>query len=200
MIAAIVLAAGRSSRMGANKLLVDLGGRPLVTHTVANALASSASPVVVVTGHMRDDVETALSGPHIVFAANRDYASGMASSLAVGLAAAPAAAEGALILLGDMPLIAPEIMNRLIAASAARPDASAIVPTVDGEWAHPVLLRRVLFPAVMALTGDAGARRVLNSRSDVALIPIDDPRCLMDADDPAALATIRLELEKERRR
>lgn len=193
-IAALILAAGRSSRMGArNKLLADLGGKPLIARTVANVVASRARPIVLVTGHMAEAVREAAGDSSIAIAHNRDFTDGMASSLRAGLAAAPADAEGALVMLGDMPLIGADILDRLIAEAAARPSASAIVPTVDGEWAHPVLLRRILFDEAMALTGDAGARRILRERGDVATLAIDEPALLMDADDAEALARLREE-------
>lgn len=191
-IAALILAAGRSSRMGGeNKLLADLGGAPLIARTVANAIQSQARPIILVTGHMADEVRAAASDDSINVVHNSDFADGMASSLRAGLAAAPADADGALIMLGDMPLIGAAVLDRLISEVVAQPDASAIVPTVSGEWAHPVLLRRALFGEVMALTGDAGARRILRERGDVARLAFDDSALLMDADEPEALARLR---------
>ncbi len=198
--AAIILAAGRSRRMGAeNKLLADLGGAPLVARTLANAAASQARPLIVVTGHMADEVGAAIGAAAATIVHNRGFADGMASSLQAGLAAVPPEADGALILLGDMPLISPTMIDRLIGEAQARPDAPAAVLTVGGEWAHPVLLRRRLFADVAALGGDAGARRLLSQRADILTVAVDDPRCLMDADDPAALAAIRARFEADRR-
>ena len=190
--AGVVLAAGRSSRMGAsNKLLADLDGAPLITRTVGNLARSHATPIIIVTGHEAVAVKEATRLPTATFINNSDYASGMASSLRAGLQAVPADCDGAVILLGDMPLIESDIIDRLIAEAERDPAASAVVPTVMGEWAHPVLMRRALFESAMALTGDVGARRILAARADVIRMPIDDPRLLMDADDPAALAAIR---------
>ena len=105
-IGAIVLAAGRSTRMGgANKLLADLDGRPVIAHTVDAVLAAGLPPVVV-TGHMADAVRAALAGRAVRFVAAADYADGLSRSLAAGLAAAPAEWRAALIVLGDMPRIA----------------------------------------------------------------------------------------------
>jgi molybdenum cofactor cytidylyltransferase len=190
--AAIILAAGTSRRMGAeNKLLADLGGAPLIARTIANVATSQARPLIVVTGHMGAQVRAAIGATPVRVVHNPQFGSGMASSLRAGLTAVPPDAEGALVMLGDMPLIPPHVIDRLIAAAAAQPEKAAIIPTVAGEWAHPVLLRRLLFAEMSALGGDAGARRLLMRRTDVATLAVDESRCLMDADDPAALAAIR---------
>ncbi|HWG07114.1 MAG TPA: NTP transferase domain-containing protein, partial [Beijerinckiaceae bacterium] len=109
-VAAIVLAAGRSTRFlaaggkGATKLVAPLGDHPLVVHAAHGAIASRARPIIVVTGHARDEVIAALIGLPIVEIYNPLYASGLASSLKTGISALSATIEGALILLGDMPL------------------------------------------------------------------------------------------------
>ncbi|HEY0836513.1 MAG TPA: molybdopterin-binding/glycosyltransferase family 2 protein, partial [Azospirillum sp.] len=116
-IAALVLAAGRSTRMGGpNKLLADLDGRALVARTVDAALASRARPVIVVTGHQRDEVTAALAGRPVQFVHNPDFAEGLSTSLRAGLAAVPADADGALVCLGDMPEVSGVVIDRLIAA------------------------------------------------------------------------------------
>src|ERR671918_1733453 len=105
-VAALVLAAGQSRRMGqANKLLAPVDGRPMVAHAVDAMLASRADPVIVVTGHQADAVRAALGERPVIWAHNPDYASGLSGSLAVGLAALPEDAEGVVIGLGDMPRI-----------------------------------------------------------------------------------------------
>lgn len=193
-IAALILAAGRASRMGGdNKLLADLDGAPLIARTVAHVVASQAQPVILVAGHRAADIRAAIAGLSAEVVDNPDYASGMASSLRVGLSRVPLDSDGAIAMLGDMPLIQPATIDRLIAESVVFPDAAAIVPTVSGEWAHPVLLRRRLFHAAMALGGDMGARRILQARSDVHMLAFDDPRLLLDADDPEALRRVREE-------
>src|SRR5262245_46502411 len=99
-IAALVLAAGRSTRMGAaNKLLADVGGKPMVRHAVEAALASQAHPVLVVTGHQADEVCAALAGLDVAVATNPNFATGLSSSLRVGIRALPKGVAGALVLL-----------------------------------------------------------------------------------------------------
>jgi molybdenum cofactor cytidylyltransferase len=192
-VAALVLAAGRSSRMGeANKLTQILRGKPLLRHAVEAALASQASPVLVVTGHDADAVRQALEGLDVGFIHNPDHADGMASSLKAGLSALPQNAAGAVVLLGDMPNVTPAIMDRLIAA--ATHDAKAVVPTLLGRRGNPALLMRPILPDLLQLSGDQGARKLLEAAGDAVVeIAIDDPAIALDIDTPDALMAARQE-------
>lgn len=194
--AALVLAAGRSLRFaaaaaGVTKLLSDFGGKPLVVHAVAAALASTARPVVVVTGHVAEAVRAALADAPVNFRHNADYAAGMATSLKAGLAALPADCPGVVILLADMPLVSAAAIDAVIACFSATPGLAAVIPTVAGEPAHPVLIGRTLFAAVAGLSGDRGARALFDGRPDVAKLELGDPRLLIDTDTPEALAAAR---------
>ena len=192
-IAAIVLAAGRSTRMGAEtKLLADLAGKPLVRHVVEAALASRARPVLVVTGHQAASIVAALAGLEVTVVDNPDYAVGLSSSLKAGIAAVPGGCAGALILLGDMPQITGAHLDRLIAAFAAEEGAATIVPTYEGQRGNPVLWPRAYFAEMLQLDGDAGARRLLTAHADrVREIDLDTDAILADVDTPAALARLR---------
>ena len=129
-IAAVVLAAGRSTRMGAiNKLIAEIGGKPLVRIAAEQALASRAKPVIVVTGHEREQVEAALNGLPVRFVHNPDYAEGLGTSLKAGIAAVPAEADGAIVCLGDMPQVDAELIDKLIAAFDPERGALVVVPT-----------------------------------------------------------------------
>src|SRR6202023_69415 len=142
-VAAIILAAGRSTRMGGpNKLLAELGGKTLVRIVTEQALASKAKGVIVVTGHQAEQVEKALQGLDVKFVRNPDFADGLASSVKAGIAAVPANADGAVICLGDMPQVDAELINRLIAAFAPERGALAVVPTINGQRGNPVLWSR----------------------------------------------------------
>src|SRR5208337_809332 len=198
-IAAVVLAAGRSSRFRAEggaeetKLVAKLDGKPVVRRVVEAALASRARPVVVVVGHARGAVEAALAGLPARFSLNPDFETGIASSLCVGLAATPAEAEGAVVLLGDMPNISAALIDDLIDAFEARPNASAVAPVRDGRRGNPVLLARRLFERAMRLTGDEGARRLLAAldRRDVVEFAAGGMDMTFDIDTPADLAAAR---------
>ena len=153
-IAAVVLAAGRSTRMGAiNKLIAEIGGKPLVRIAAEQALASRAKPVIVVTGHEREQVEAALAGLPVRFVHNPDYAEGLGTSLKTGIAAVPADADGAIVCLGDMPQVDAALIDRLIAAFDPERGALVVVPTIDGRRGNPVVWSRRFFHDLMANSG-----------------------------------------------
>jgi molybdenum cofactor cytidylyltransferase len=190
-IAAVVLAAGRSTRMGANKLIADVGGKPMVRRVVEAALESAACPVLVVTGHQQAEVRIALTGLDVAFVHNPNYAQGLSTSLKAGIAAAPASVAGALVLLGDMPQIAPGHLNQLIAASRDRA-GFVIVPVHAGKRGNPVLWPRAFFPAMLALEGDAGAKRLLTANADcVGEVDLGTDAIFLDVDTAEALARVR---------
>ena len=195
-VAAIILAAGASSRFRSaagpdgpsTKLVARHEGEALVRRVARAALASGARPVVVVTGHARADVEAALNGLPVAFINNPDYATGLASSLKAGVAALPASARGAVVLLGDMPLIEAGVVNILLDGFAKNPGASAVAPLHKGERGNPVLIARALFPRVMTLAGDTGARALLKA-ADGAVVEIEtgDDAVTFDVDTPDLL-------------
>ena len=192
-IAAIILAAGRSTRMGSNKLLEELDGKALVRHVADAALGSIARSVWVVTGHEGESVRARLDGLGIRFVHNPDFALGLSTSLKAGVMALPAEAKGVVVLLGDMPRVTSEVINSVIQAFEAQPQAIAAVPVYQGEWGNPVLLSRSLFGAVAALQGDAGARKLLNGRAgEVLEVPVSNDAVLIDLDTPEALARARI--------
>ncbi len=195
--AAIVLAAGRSTRMGGpNKLLQDWRGKPLVRHAAEAALAAGAAPVVVVTGHQAEAVGAALGGLPVALVHNQDFAEGLSTSLKAGVAALPGGVDAVAVLLGDMPLVGAGLLQGLSAALAERPEAVAAVPVRDGEWGNPVLLRAALFPAIAHLTGDGGARKLLQGeRGRVVERQVEDDAVSLDIDTPDALQALR---ERER--
>ena len=189
-IAAVVLAAGRSTRMGAiNKLIADIGGAPMVRRVVEAALASQARPVLVVTGHMAAEVTAALAGLDATCVANPDYATGLASSLKAGIAALPPSCDGALILLGDMPRIVPDHLDALTAAFAAD---TIVVPVHAGRQGNPVLWPARLFPELLGLDGDAGAKRLIAAyAARVREVDLGSDAIFADVDTPEALAQVR---------
>jgi len=138
-IGAIVLAAGMSSRMGTNKLLMDVNGKKMVRHTVEAARASHAEPIIVVTGHGESDVKAALAGLDVQFVNNPDFAKGLSASLKCGLNALPEDCDGALVLLGDMPGVSAALFDRLIAAFDPSESRAICVATRHGKRGNPVL-------------------------------------------------------------
>ena len=195
-VAAVILAAGRSLRWRAEggveetKLAAPLAGRPIVRVVAEAALSSRAAPVVVVLGHARERVAATLAGLPVTFVVNPDFMSGIASSLSVGLTATPADADGAIVLLGDMPKVEARLIDALIAAFEARPDARAVAPVQNGRRGNPVLIGRSLFDRARRLEGDEGARRLIAAldERDIVELAAQDWDASFDVDTPADLA------------
>jgi molybdenum cofactor cytidylyltransferase len=196
-IAVVILAAGQSTRMGGpNKLLAEIGGRPLIRIAAEEALASRARPVIVVTGHQRDKVEAALDGLPVQRVHNPDFADGLSTSLRAGLAALSDDVDGAIVCLGDMPQVRSHLIDRLIAAFDPERGALVVVPTIDGKRGNPVVWSRRFFPELMALQGDVGARNLIGRYPEaVAEVPLADTAALVDVDTPEALVKLKAELE-----
>jgi len=192
-VAAIVLAAGRSTRMGGpNKLLAELSGKKLVRIATEQALASKASEVIVVTGHQAELVEQALAGLKVKFVRNPDFAGGLASSVKSGIAAVSKDADGALICLGDMPLIDANLLDRLIEAFDPDRGNLIVVPVAEGRRGNPVLWSRRFFSELLTLDGDIGARHLIAKHAEaVAEVPVDGESAFLDIDTPQALETAR---------
>jgi molybdenum cofactor cytidylyltransferase len=192
-VAAIVLAAGRSSRMGADrhKLLEPLGDQPLVRHAVTATLAAVTGPVVVVTGHRANEVSAALDGLPVQFVENPRFADGLATSIVAGIAALPRDVDAAFVTLGDMPLVRADDLARMVAAFSPSDGRTIVVPVHAGKRGNPILWGRMHFPALGTLTGDSGARHLLgNNRESVTEIEIDSDRIFVDVDTPDALAAL----------
>ncbi|BDG72511.1 NTP transferase domain-containing protein [Roseomonas fluvialis] len=189
-VAAIVMAAGRSRRMAPlNKLLVaDAQGTPMVARVVDNVIASHARPIIVVTGHERDRVEEALAGRPVIFAHAEDYAEGLSASLKAGIAALPPDAEGVLVCLGDMPLVAGPMLDRLIAAFDPEEGRAIVMPTFRGKQGNPMLWAREFIPEIMTITGDVGARHLVGRHGErMVEVEMADDAVLRDFDTTDAL-------------
>jgi molybdenum cofactor cytidylyltransferase len=197
-VGAVVLAAGRSTRMGGpNKLLAEIGGKPLVRFVAEQALASRATPVIVVTGHERAKVEAALAGLRVRFVHNPDYAAGLSTSLKAGLPALPPEADGVIVCLGDMPQVTAVLIDRMLEAFDPARGALVVVPTIEGKRGNPVVWSRRFFPDLMTLEGDVGARHLIATYADaVAEVPLEDSAALTDVDTPDALQAVKAELER----
>jgi molybdenum cofactor cytidylyltransferase len=175
-VAIVLLAAGRSSRMGGpNKLMALFDGKPLVRRTAERALGSKASGTIVVTGHQRERVRAALPGLDVTFADNPDFADGLSTSLKAGIAYLPEDTAGAMIVLGDMPGIESDDLDRLIDAFREAGGNSVVRASHQGKRGNPVLLPRALFPAIAHLEGDTGARHLVEAEGlDVVDVEIGE--------------------------
>jgi molybdenum cofactor cytidylyltransferase len=184
VISGIVLAGGTSSRLGQPKQLMDLGGRPVLQYVLEAGAAAGLDELVVVLGHRAEDVAAALSLPPAArTVVNPDYATGQASSMRTGLAAASPSAQAALLLLGDQPAMRPADIRAVM--DAYRSGAGPIVQgSYRGEPGHPVLFDRSVWPDLLAVEGDRGARDLIKSHPDWVV------RVHLDADVPADLDTM----------
>ncbi len=197
-IAAVLLAAGRSTRMGAiNKMIAQIGGKPLVRIAAEQVLTSRAKPVIVVTGHQRDKVEAALAGLDVRFVHNPDYADGLGTSLRTGIAAVPDMADGAIVCLGDMPQVDAPLIDSLLRAFDPDKGALIVVPTIEGRRGNPVVWARRFFPELMSIAGDIGARHLIGSYGEaVAELPVKCDAALSDVDTPESLSVVKAEIER----
>jgi len=197
-VAAVVLAAGRSTRMGAiNKMLAEIGGKPLVRIAVEQAVSSCAQPVIVVTGHEREKVEAALKGLPVRLVHNPGFSEGLGSSLKAGIAAVPESADAAIVCLGDMPRVDAVLINRLIAAFDPEHGALVVVPSIDGRRGNPVLWSNRLFHDLMSIQGDIGARHLISSYAEAVVeVPVDGQAALTDVDTPESFSAVKAEIER----
>ena len=195
-VSAIVLAAGRSTRMGTvNKLLAPLDGRVMVRAVVDALEGSSVRPVVVVTGHEADRVEEALAGAGVRIVHNAEYREGLSGSMRAGLAALPNSAQAAVICLGDMPLVASKHVDKLVAAFDPAEGREICVPVFEGKRGNPVLFARRFFEEMAAVRGDVGARHLIGEYEEyVCEVAMDDRAVLVDVDSPQALVEIEEQL------
>ncbi|MCP5149556.1 MAG: NTP transferase domain-containing protein [Ectothiorhodospiraceae bacterium] len=191
-VAALVLAAGQSRRMGAiNKLVQEVDGVAMVARAVDAARAAATHGVWVVTGHEPEAVRRALGGREVGLVHNPLYADGLSTSLAAGIAALPDDVEAVVVLLGDMPRVSARVVDRLIAAFDPVEGRSICVPTWRGKRGNPVLWARRFFPEMETLRGDVGARHLIGEHDDVVCeVAMDDDAVLLDVDSPDQLAAL----------
>ncbi len=185
-VAAIVLAAGQSRRMGpSNKLLMEIEGKPLVRRTVEAVSTSKVAQVVVVTGHQDAEVRKALAGLDVTIVHNPRYAEGLSTSLKAGIDALGAEIAAAVIGLGDMPGVQAAHVDQLIAAFAPEADKAIGVPTHNGKRGNPVLWARRFFEDMQGLSGDVGAKALIGANESLVYeIEFGDTAVLTDLDTP----------------
>jgi molybdenum cofactor cytidylyltransferase len=176
----------------ANKLLADVGGRPMVRCVVDAARASRADPVVVVTGFERDRIEAALGGSEATLLHNPDYAAGLSTSLRRGVAALPDAVDGVVICLGDMPRVSAAVIDRLIAAFDPLEGRAICLSTWQGKRGNPVLIARRFFAEMQTISGDVGAKALIVEYPEaVCEVAMADDGVLCDVDTAEALAAVK---------
>lgn len=187
-IAGVVLAAGASSRLGANKLLLRLDSEPLVRRAARRAVEAGLSPVIVVLGHEAEQVASALAGLSVETVINSAYRAGMHGSMQTGIEHVPGDCAAAVVLLGDMPLVTGAMIAEL--AERFRRGAEPLVLSLYGEaQAPPTLYARSLFPALAGAGTGGGREVVLAHRSEAAEIRWPEA-LLADVDRPEDAARL----------
>ncbi len=168
MISAILLAAGQSKRMnGENKLTKEIQGIPLIKLSVKNILASSINELIIVLGYQKEIIEKLIDkNEKIKFIFNKNFENGMASSIKTGLDNLSKGTEAFFICLGDMPMVNHDIYNQLI---KSKDNKEIIVPTYKGQQGNPVLFDKSMKEIVMNITGDVGAKKILELNKDKIL-------------------------------
>ncbi|MCP1336046.1 molybdopterin-binding/glycosyltransferase family 2 protein [Futiania mangrovi] len=192
-IAALLLAAGQSRRMGAaNKLLEDIGGVPMVVRVADTLRESQVDTVIAVTGHEAERVSAALEGHVAASVQNPSYAEGLSTSLKAGLASLPPDVDAVLVALGDMPGLSARDIDRLIAAFNPVEGRAIVVPTYKGKRGNPVLWGRQLFSDMKSVSGDTGARHLIGEHADlVTEVEMQTDAALTDLDTPEMLSAYR---------
>jgi molybdenum cofactor cytidylyltransferase len=198
VIVGVVLAAGRGHRFGGAKLMQPLRGRPLLSYAVEAALASRLDRVIVVRPRSHPEWETVVksSAERLAYLSNPDPGRGQMSSLKLALGSMAATVEAAVVLLADMPLVAPPLIDALLVSF--RKDGRSVVPVCDGRWRHPRLLAAGLFPEFLALDDDAAGGDLLEARrAEIGALEFSDARQFLDVDRPGDLAHLERILSAE---
>jgi molybdenum cofactor cytidylyltransferase len=187
-VGAVVLAAGRSTRMGEPKQLLRLGKSTVLEQTLDNILGARVDDVVLVLGSSAEIIRrqvpaSTFEGLKVVV--NEAYGQGMASSLREGLSALDPQIDAALIVLADQPFVRPETFGRIV-DRYRRSEAEIVIPTHKGSRGNPVLLDRAVFPEILALDGDIGCRAIFGGHLEgIVMVEVDDAGILIDIDNKA---------------
>lgn len=181
--AAIILAAGASTRFGAAKQLYDWHGQPLLRHVVLQALAAAVEEVIVVLGAHFAAIAPALHGLPITLVYNEHWAAGQSTSMQAGLRACAPGVEAALFLLGDQPHLPPALLHEIL-ATHRRTLAPIVAPRHQGRRGNPVLFDRACFPELMAIRGDSGGRDLFQRYAGQVAWVEAGPEVLFDLDRP----------------
>jgi len=187
-IAALILGAGKSSRMGgSNKLLATLDGKSLIRHTAEAACGAELSETILVTGNQSDDIAAQVADLDLTLVHNPDFADGMAGSIRTGMNALSANSDAVVILLGDMPRIDAEVLGKLVAAYRQNETSLIVTATADGKRGNPVLWDKRFFDALKSLSGDVGARHIIAENPGFVTEVEIGSAARLDLDTPEAL-------------
>jgi molybdenum cofactor cytidylyltransferase len=195
-VSAVILAAGRSSRMGSLKQLLPLAGRTLLENVLLHLRQSHVDEIVLVLGFSAETIrrEIPLDGVRVVI--NEAFGEGMGTSLRCGIAQVSPEARAALVVLADQPFVQPATIDRLIDVYRGR-NPQIVIPVYQGFRGNPVLLDRSVFPELLALTGDIGCRAIFGSHTEnIVKAPVDDVGVLLDMDTRVDFETLQQAYER----
>lgn len=182
MISGIILAAGKSARMGQPKLLLEVSGKTLIRHAVENALGSQLGEVVIVISNEAQRVRAETAGYAVRIVENPRFAEGQSTSLKAGMDAVAPEAEAVLVLMADQPFVRPELIDALI-QRYRESDCQIVAPEYDGQIGSPVLFDRVFFAALRSVTGDKGGRDIIRAQAErVCRVRIESSLAARDID------------------
>jgi molybdenum cofactor cytidylyltransferase len=168
MLSAILLAAGKSQRMGKLKQLMPFGKSTIIEQAIDNLLSSAVDETIVVVGYRAEEIEKTIAARAVKIAVNPDYPQGMSTSIIAGLKLVSSQAQAVMLALGDQPLVDSQTINRLI-AEFSRHDKGIAVPTYKGKRGHPVIFAIKYKPELLKLKGDIGAREIIRHHPDDVL-------------------------------
>ena len=194
-VAAVVLAAGKSRRMGRNKLLLRIGGRTVLNRVLSSIEASRVEEIFVVLGHRPEDLGPIVDAHTAEAVLNPDYEEGMTSSFKTGLSRV--SADSAFLGLGDQVVLDPALMDRMVDAMEGDSEALIVSPVHEGRKGHPVLFRDTLFPEIMSLGQGKTLKAVVAGHGDRHLEVETDVWCTLDMDTPEDYERIRECLDAE---
>lgn len=193
-VAGVVLAAGTSSRMGRNKMLLELGGKSVLRRAVETAAAAGLDPLLVVLGHEPERARAELGSVECATVLNAEYARGINTSLRAGIGAVPETAGAAVVMLADMPFVSAAMIRALVEQWRAA-DAPLVVSSYGDVLAPPMLYGRSLFPELRALDGEGCGKRVVKRHRDEAIEIALPASALADLDLPEDLDRVRARIE-----
>lgn len=192
-VVAVVLAAGRSLRMGPkNKLLEKLGGKSILHHVITALQESQIKSIVVVLGHEAAKIKNDLEGEDVTYVMNPDYKQGIGTSISAGIRSVAKSARGALIMLGDMPVISAKTIDKLVNDFNRNSQAEIVVPTYEDQPGNPVLWSNRFFPQLSSLSGDRGGKPLIEENTDVvSFCSVDSESVHLDVDNSDELERLR---------
>ncbi len=189
-LSAVILAAGKSERMGRNKLLIEFGGRPLLTWVLEAVEASRVEEALVVLGHEPQELRPILRDYDVEEVYNPDYELGMTTSFQAGLRRA--SGDAAFLILGDQLGLKPELLDEMARVMEGDPEALLVSPMYQGRRGHPVLFHETLFPEILALPPGTPIKVVVDRYEDHHRYVEGDLWCVFDLDTPEDVERARL--------